>query len=193
MTGSRALILVAGAVALFGLSGCATSVSRETQTRSAPTLVTDAIPSPSPSLTASVSPSAMPPVTARTPPPKVLQTSFPPDPPANWLMGLQSHNQVDGLEGHFLDYTNAFGGNDGDAYYFVVAGADLESASEGWVSVTRRNTIVDDGHATSFGIAAPGHGRLTIVRVALPLITLRAADGTPFTLNLRAHTLKAAR
>jgi hypothetical protein len=191
MTGSRALIVAAGAVALFGLSGCASSRSRETQTRSAPTPVTDEAPSPSP--TASVSPSALPPVTVRTPPPKVVRTSFPPDPPANWLMGLQSHAQVDGLEGHFLDYTNAFGGNDGDAYYFVVAGADLESASEGWVSVTRRNAIVDDGHATSFAIAEPGHGRLTIVSAALPLITLRAADDTPFTLDLRAHTLKAAR
>jgi hypothetical protein len=191
MTGSRAWIVAAGAAALFALAGCATSASRQTQPRSAPTWVTDAALSTSP--TASVLPSAMPPVTAQTPPPKVLKTSFPPDPPASWLMGLQSHDQVDGLEGHFLDYTNAFGGNDGAAYYFVVAGADLESASEGWVSVTRRNAIVDDGHSTSFAIAAPGHGRLTIVSAALPLITLRAEDGTPFTLNLRAHTLTAVR
>jgi hypothetical protein len=108
-------------------------------------------------------------------------------------MGLQSHPQVDGLWAHFLRYTNAYGGNDGDVYYFVVAGADLETPDRGLASVTRRNAVVDDGHSTGYTVTESGHGALTIVSEALPLVTLLANDGTTFTLNLRARTLKAAR
>ena len=71
-------------------------------------------------------------------------------------MGLQSQGQVDGLWSHFLDYTNAYGGNDGDDYYFIVAGADLGIPEHGLATVTRRNALVDDGHSTGF--TSPNRG-----------------------------------
>ncbi len=108
-------------------------------------------------------------------------------------MGLVQHSDVDGIWGHSLAYTNAYGGNLGSEYFFVVAGSDLVSPQVGEISVTRRNAVSDDGKSSSFTLqdTTGRHGALTISSTSLPMITLTASDGTTYQLNVAAKKLTA--
>lgn len=102
-------------------------------------------------------------------------------------MGLVAREDVDRYLAKSMLVNNAYGGNDQGTYYYVVAGGPAASSPVGQLLVVTSDADTDTAPNRQRRYTPPGgpHGALTITAAAMPVLTLRADDGTEYTFDVR--------
>lgn len=119
--------------------------------------------------------------------PKEPPSSFRAAPTPVRQMGLIAREDVDPYLSKEMFVNNAYGGNDQGTYYLAIAGAPSQAARIGQLLLVTADADTDTAPNRQRRYTPPGipHGSLTITTGALPILSLRAADGTQYTFDVR--------
>lgn len=118
---------------------------------------------------------------------------YPSPPVPNRPSGLIAGADIDPYLAKTLSANNGFAGTDQETYYFILAGSPSAGSPVGQLLVETSDADADTGRTRYHRYTPPGrpHGSLTVTSGDLPIVTLRADDGTQLTFNVRTEDFSA--